>query len=382
MTRTETTAPNVANDEFGRHDDLGLREADLDGEGGLMDALVLRAPGEVSIEQVPVPVPGRNEVLCRVRSIAICGTDAHIIGGDFPGFWPPTHPFIPGHEWAGDVVAVGPGASAFGWAVGARVAGSSHAGCGYCRNCQIGRYNLCENYGNAEVHSQYGHTTQGAYAQYVVHSIKSLTPIPDDMSYDVATMLDTASIALHTVNRARTRPGEAVAVLGAGVMGMLLAECARASGAGRVIVVGRGPRLRRAVELGHEIVDTAEGDPVAEVRRRTHGFGVQTALESAGVAETLRWALAMLRKGGTCSVIGIPLEEVALPIQSLVLNEFSIVGVRANAGEMADVVPLVASGRVRADALITHRFPLTDFDEAYRVFTQRVDGALKVILHP
>lgn len=347
-----------------------------------MDALVLHSPHNYAVEEVAIPVPGRHEVLCRVRSIAICGTDVHIINGDFPGFWPPTHPFVPGHEWSGEIVELGAGAADFGWAVGDHVAGSSHAGCGFCRKCQIGRYNLCENYGDAAVHSQYGHTTQGAYAGFVVHSIKSLTRIPPDMNFDVAAMLDTTSIAMHTVNRARIRPGESVAVVGAGVMGLLLAECARVVGAGRVIVVGRGARLQKAAELGYEIVDTADGDPVLAILDLTHQFGVEVALESAGVPETLRWCVKMLRKGGRCAVIGIPLDEVQLPIKSLVLNELEILGVRANAGEMVDVVPLVVSGRIRAAELITHTFDLLDFSAAYRTFTDRVDGALKVILHP
>ncbi len=347
-----------------------------------MDALVLRAPRDFEISTVPVPKPGRHEALCRVRSIAICGTDAHLINGDYPNFWPPRHPFTPGHEWAGEVVALGPDTELFGWRVGDRVAGSSHAGCGFCRKCQLGRYNLCENYGRSEVHAQYGHTSPGAFATFVVHSIKSLTHIPDELDFDTAAMLDTTSIAMHTVNRGGIRPGTAVAVTGAGVLGLLLAECARVVGAGQVIVVGRGPRLNKAVELGYEIVDSAQGDVVATVRKMTGGLGVEVALESAGSPETIRWSVEMLRKGGRVSIIGIPLEEVALPIKEMVLNELEIAGTRANAGEMADVVPLVRSGSIRASELITHRFPLRDFSDALHTFTNRIDGALKVIIHP
>ena len=106
--------------------------------------------------------------------MAICGTDPHIIAGDYPGFWPKEFPFIPGHEWVGEVVELGPGAADLGWETGTRVAGTSHAGCGYCRLCVEGRYNLCENFGDERLHSQYGHYTQGSYADYVVHSVKSV----------------------------------------------------------------------------------------------------------------------------------------------------------------------------------------------------------------
>lgn len=347
-----------------------------------MDALIVHAPNDYSIERVAVPSPQPYEALCRVRAVAICGTDAHIINGDFPGFWPPAMPFTPGHEWAGDIVALGPDADLFGWHVGARVAGSSHAGCGYCRQCQLGRYQLCDNYGRPEVHSQYGHNKPGAYATYVVQSVKSLTPIPDEMSYEVAAMCDTASIAMHTVNRAGLRPGTNAAVLGPGVMGLLVAECARVVGAALVIVVGRGERLKRAAALGYPIVDSSAQDPVAAVRARTGGLGVETALECAGSPQTIRWAVEMLRKGGRCAAIGIPLADVELPIQKMVLDELDFVGVRANAGEMADVVPLVADGRIRARELITHRFGLREFAKAHETFTSRLDAALKVIVSP
>ncbi len=237
-----------------------------------MQALVVTEPGSYELSQVPVPSPGPTEALCRVRAIAVCGTDPHIIEGDFPGFWPPAHPFIPGHEWSGEIVTIGNQAGALGWSVGDRVAGSSHAGCGFCRKCQLGRYNLCENYGKPSLHSQYGHTTQGAYATFVVHSLKSLTKIPPTMPFDHAAMLDTTSIAMHTVNRARLRVGEDAAVVGSGVMGLLAAECLRVAGAARVFVVGRGPRLRRAAELGYVTVDTADGDPSTAVRELTAGL--------------------------------------------------------------------------------------------------------------
>ena len=112
-----------------------------------MEALVVLEPSVLEIREVPVPVPGPNEVLARVRAVSICGTDAHLIRGDYPGFWPPAFPFIPGHEWAGEIVALGPGAERFGWAVGDRVAGTSPRRLRRVPRVRGGRYNLCENYG-------------------------------------------------------------------------------------------------------------------------------------------------------------------------------------------------------------------------------------------
>lgn len=347
-----------------------------------MEALVVTAPHEFSIEQVPIPVPGESEVLCRVRSVAICGTDTHIIAGDFPGFWPPSFPLIPGHEWSGEIVETGPGAGALGWEVGQRVAGTSHAPCGYCRACVEGRYNLCENYGRKNLHAQYGHNAPGAFSTYTVHSVRSVFRIPDELDDDVAAVLDPTAIAMHTARRGGVRPGDVVAVTGAGVMGLLAAECARSLGAGRVLVIGRGARLQMARKLGHEVIDVSGQAPVERVREETAGLGADVALECAGSPETLQWCLGFLRRGGRVAVVGIPPGDVALGIRAVVLDEIEVVGVRASANDLPRVIPIVTSGRVRSGELITHRYPLRDFAEAFRTFTERIDGALKVIVKP
>jgi L-iditol 2-dehydrogenase len=341
-----------------------------------MRALVVRRPDEFAVEDVPRPSPGAHEVLCRVRAIAICGTDPHIIQGHYPNFWPQEWPLIPGHEWCGDVVELGPGAADFGWEVGTRVAGTSHAACGFCRRCVEGRYNLCERFGDLRVHHQYGHNADGAYADYVVHSIKSVFPVPDALSDEEAAMLDPAAIALHTVKRGAPAPGATVVVVGPGVMGLLVAECARALGAGRVVVIGRGARLAKAAELGHETVDFTAEDAVEAVR------GADVAIECSGDAAALGQCVELVRKGGRVAVIGIPMAPAELPLQRVVLDEIDVVGVRAAAGEMPQAIALAAAGRIRLAELITHRFALEDFAEAYATFTERRDGALKVIVRP
>jgi L-iditol 2-dehydrogenase len=347
-----------------------------------MDALVVQEPNRFSVAEVPVPAPARHEVLCRVHAVAICGTDPHIVQGHFPGFWPQSWPFIPGHEWSGVIVALGEGAADFGFELGMRVAGTSHMGCGVCRNCVTGRYNVCENQGDERVHRQYGHYTPGSYAHYVVHSVKSVFPVPDTLSWDEAAMMDPTAIALHTVKLGGHQPGETVVVVGPGVMGLVVADCARALGAGRVLVVGRGARLRTARALDYETVDFTEADAVERVRALTGGRGADVALECSGDARAVGQCALMLRRGGSVAVIGIPQEDALVPMKQIVLDEIRVTGVRATAGEMTEAISLAAAGRLRLTELITHRFPLRDYAEAYRVFTERVDGALKVIVYP
>jgi L-iditol 2-dehydrogenase len=348
-----------------------------------MQALVVLEPNRLEIQEVPVPVPGTNEVLARVRAVSICGTDAHLIRGDYPGFWPPAFPFIPGHEWAGDIVELGPGAERYGWKIGDRVAGTSHDACGVCQKCVEGQYNLCENYGKPGLHKQYGHNVQGADATYVVQGVKTIFRLPDGLGYDEGAVIDPASIGLHVANRGAVKPGDNVAITGAGAIGLLSGYAARARGAGRVILVevNRG-RLAKAADLGFETVDSGAEDPVAVVRERTGGLGADVVLECAGVPITLQWALAMLRRGGRCAAVGIPTVGAEIAMQRVVLDELELVGCRASAGEMRRVMPLVEQGRIPLGKVMTHRFPLVEYQKAIDTFNVPADGAIKIIVEP
>jgi len=348
-----------------------------------MQALVVLEPNRMEIREVPVPEPGLNEVLARVRAVSICGTDAHLIRGDYPGFWPPSFPFIPGHEWAGEIAALGPGAERFGWQVGDRVAGTSHDACGVCQKCVEGRYNLCENYGKPGLHRQYGHNVQGADATYVVHGVKAVFRLPDGLSFDQGAVVDPASIALHVANRGNVSPGDTVAITGAGAIGLLAGDAARIRGAARVIHVEPNPgRLAKATAMGFETIDPAGGDPVARVREMTEGLGADVVLECAGVPVTVQWALGMLRRGGRCAAVGIPTVGVEIAMQRLVLDELELVGSRASAGEMRRVMPLVEQGRMRVDDVMTHHFALTDYQRAIDTFNDPASGAIKIIVNP
>jgi L-iditol 2-dehydrogenase len=165
-------------------------------------------------------------------------------------------------------------------------------------------------------------------------------------------------------------------------VGLLAADAARALGAGRVIVVGRGDRLAKAAAMGNETMDYTAGSPVEAVRAATAGLGPDVVLDCAGAGDSFRWGIEMLRKGGRCAAVGIPIEDTVLALQDLVLYEKELVGVRATAGEMRRVIPFVADGRIRVNELHTHTFALQDFEKALDTFNDRRDGALKVIVEP
>ncbi len=347
-----------------------------------MQALVVLEPERFEIQEVPIPEPGPMEVLCRVKAVSICGTDSHLIAGDYAGLWPPAFPIIPGHEWAGEIVKLGPGAEKAGWQVGDRVAGTSHDACGVCQQCVEGRYNLCENYGVMDLHRQYGHNYQGADAEYVVHGVKCIFPLPDSVSWEEGAVIDPASIALHVARRGGVKPGDEVVVMGAGPVGLLAADAALAMGAGHVIVVGRGPRLDKARAMGFIGVDSTAVEPVEAIRRLTAGRGADVVIEAAGTPTTLGWSLAALRKGGRIAAVGIPKEGLEINMRDLVLYELEIAGSRASQGEMTRVLPLIADGRMRLAEIITHEFRLADFAAALETFRDRSSGAIKITLKP
>lgn len=348
-----------------------------------MEALVLRGVRDFAIESVPVPGPGEDDVICEVDTTYICGTDPHIISGDFPGFWPMAFPFVPGHEWSGTVAEAGARAERLGWREGDRVCGISHCGCGYCEMCQRGRYNICLNYGHEDRgHRQYGHYTPGAYAQYVRTSVKSIFRIPDEMSLEIAACVDPLSIALYTVKRSRLQPGDDILIIGTGPQGLMAILCAQALGAGRIIAAGSGARLAVAKELGAIPIDYREDDVVESVRDLTGGRGIPAVLECAGTPDSIRQACLTASRGGVVSVIGIPHSEPALPIKRMVLDEVELVGNRANPNTAGPTIEMLKNGRIDLTPLLTHRFPLTEFAEALDIFESRRDGSIKVATKP
>ena len=350
----------------------------------MMKALVLTSPGAFEVQEVAVPRPGPHEVLCRIRGVAICGSDPEIIRGGLAGTWPPSYPFIPGHEWSGEVVEVGGGVLDF--KPGDAVAGEAHKGCGYCRNCLQGRYNLCENYGRGETgHRHYGFVSQGAYAQYNVYSVRSINHLPTSISFREGALVDTAGVTLHAMELTGITPGGTVAVIGPGPIGLIAMRFAKALGAARVIVVGRGARLDAAAAKGaDEVVDFAKVEPVKAVRDIVGGLGVDEAFECSGAPGTFAQAVRMVRKGGKVGLLGVPPDALLeqLPFKYIVHNEIAIFGSRANPNVSRKIIEMMATGRIEVKDLITHTFPLDDFAVGLDTFVNRRDGVIKVVIQP
>jgi L-iditol 2-dehydrogenase len=178
------------------------------------------------------------------------------------------------------------------------------------------------------------------------------------------------------------QPGDDILVLGTGPQGLMAILCAKALGAGRILAVGSGDRLKKAEELGALTISYKEGDVVEKVKELTNGFGVPAVLECAGTADSIRQACLAASKGGVVSVIGIPHSDPSLPLKRIVLDEIEIIGDRANPNTAQEAIGLLVNNRIDLKPLMTHRFPLKEFGTALDVFEKRKDGAIKVATKP
>lgn len=350
-----------------------------------MKAAQLADWNKIEINEVAVPKPGVGEVLCKIGAIAICGSDPEIINGHHKKKgWPPQFPFTLGHEWAGEVVALGEGVTEF--KIGDRVAGEAHKGCGSCENCMTGRYTLCLNYGKAEKgHRHYGFTNPGANCEYNAYATKALRLLPDNISFVHAALLDTAGVALHGIDMIGVTPGGVSVVWGPGPIGLMALQMMKAMGSRKVIMVGRRNRLQVAGELGADVLIDYEKENVVErILEETDGIGADEIQECSGAAVALDECIAAVRKGGKINLIGFYEDsKVKLPpITDIVMNEITLTGSRANPNVSGRALSMFQSGAITGNKVVSHTFPLDQYADAVDAFLSRRDGAIKVVIEP
>lgn len=349
-----------------------------------MTAAILYGPDDLKVEGVNVPEPGREEVLIKVMACAICGSDVSLIHQAWPG-QPPYGKFIPGHEYAGIITAAGAGAH--GFQSGDRVAVEVHKGCGRCVNCRRGYYTCCLNYGDYQKgHRANGFTTNGGYAQYAVNHVSTVYKIPDNISFEEASLVTTAGCPLYGFELAGGfMAGERILVVGPGPMGLMALQIAKALSVKEVILLGTmKSRLQAGKKLGADyILNVNEDDPVKFMKKLTEGTGADLAVECSGSEAGINTAIQSLKKSGRLILIGFPHQPVRVDMAVVAKNNLKIYGVRgegmANCGRALE---LMAEGKIKARPLITHIFPLNKVREALDAFTRRTAGALKVLLKP
>lgn len=349
-----------------------------------MKAAVLYGFNDVRVEERDVPSPGPDEALVKVNACGICGTDIKVITHGLPN-QPPFGDFIIGHEYAGTVAALGDTVDEF--QIGDRVAVEIHKGCGRCKNCIMGHYTACLNYGNiGKGHRANGFTANGGFAEYAVNHVNTLYKLPDNISFDESTTITTAGTCIYGIDMAGGYiPGDTVAVLGPGPIGLMSVQLCKALGAGKVILTGtRDERLELGKKLGADyVVNVRREKAVEKVMELTDGLGADLVLEAAGGDTALQEALEMTRKGGKISILAFYKGPITADISIAVRNGINIYTVRGE-GRMSvgRSLSLMAQGKITGKPLITHTFPVEEVNEALKTFAERIGGAMKVVVHP
>lgn len=343
-----------------------------------MKSLLLSSYNNFEIAEMPLPAVGTGEVLVRVEACGICGSDVHGYDGSSGRRIPP---IVMGHEAAGVVAAVGAGVEDY--REGDRVTFDSTVYCGECAFCKSGDVNLCDNRQVVGV-SCGDYRRHGAFAEFVSVPQRILYHLPEGISFSEAAMLEAASVAIHGVRVSGATGGETALVIGAGMIGLLTLQAARAAGCARVFVADvDATRLKMAKDAGaDEVLHASGADLVAQVMKLTGGRGVDLSYEAVGRNETVAGAIDCTRKGGTVTLIGNIQPEVTLPLQKVVTRQLRLQGSCASSGEYPQAIELITSGKIKVAPLITAVAPLEDGPRWFERLHSREPNLMKIILTP
>ena len=324
-----------------------------------MLAVVVEKPHEVEVRDIPRPEVGPNEALVRVGACGICGTDVHVIEGEFP---PTKYPIVIGHEFGGEVVEVG--RDVVGFKPGDRVGVDPTLNCGECYFCQRGMGNLCENWNGIGVAR-----TNGGFAEYVVVPARVLYPIPPTMTWAEAALIEPVSCVVRGFHRLSPQVGESYLVYGAGPMGLLNAQVARFNGASTVAIVDINPsRLERARSVfGFDLLG-ATLDEVRHVAPR----GFDNVIEATGVTKVAEMAINAVKRRGKLLLFGVcpPGEKASYDVFRIYNEEITVLGTMAVLYSYGPAIDVIAAGAVDASKMVTHTFDIDAFPEALALARQ------------
>jgi threonine dehydrogenase-like Zn-dependent dehydrogenase len=352
-----------------------------------MRAAVFQGKGKIGIREVARPEPGVGEALVKVTLTTICGTDVHIVKGEYPVL----PGLVLGHEPVGVIEELGTGVT--GYEVGERVLVGAITPCGQCEACLAGHLSQCGHGSGYEAIGgwRFGNTIDGAQAEYLLvpSAQANLTPIPDGVTDEQVVLLaDIASTGLSGAESGGVRIGDTVVVFAQGPIGLCATAGAKLMGAAQVIGVDSDPvRLAMAKRMGADVaLDFTKVDVVEEVKRLTRGFGADVAIEALGTQGTFESALRSLRPGGTLSSLGVYSGKLEMPYSAFAagLGDHRIVTSLCPGGKerMRRLMSIVAAKRFPFRDLVTHSFRLSQITEAYDLFSHQRDGVMKVAIRP
>ena len=351
----------------------------LGSKPGRMQANVFQGPGKFGLEDVAIPTAGPGEAILRIRLTTICGTDVHIVRGEYPV----SAGLVLGHEAVGTIHELGSGVT--GYKVGQRVLVGAITPCGQCEACLANNRSQCQ---GALGGWRLGNSSNGVQAQYarIPFAQANLAVIPDELTDEQVVLLaDIASTGFSAVESGDVQFGDNVAIFGQGPIGLCATLGAKLRGAAQIIAVDADPhRLSIARKFGATSMILAEADTVGEIKELTENRGVDVAIEAIGLQDTFAKALRVLKPGGTLSSVGVYSEAPVIPLDAFMagLGDHKIVTTLCPGGKerMMRLMRLVETGRIDLRPLLTHVFPLDRIAEAYELFSSRKENVLKVAI--
>jgi L-iditol 2-dehydrogenase len=343
-----------------------------------MKALVLKEYNQLVYQDVPEPTLGPDDVLVGIKACGICGSDVHGIDGSTGRRIPP---LIMGHEAAGIVAEVG--ANVKDVQPGERITFDSTVYCGSCFYCRRGEINLCDQRRVLGVACD-EYRQNGTLAEYVAVPQHILYRLPEGVSFEHAAMVEPCSIAVHAVDRMVISLNDTAVVVGAGMIGLLAIQALRLAGCGKIIAIDIEPeKLDLARQLGADFtLNSSEPEMISGIEELTDNRGADVVIEAVGITETVKTALASVRRGGAVTVIGNLSPHVELPLQRLVAGEISLYGSCASQGDYPACLDMIARGAIDLDPLISSVAPLSEGVKWFERLYQKEKGLLKVILVP
>ena len=343
-----------------------------------MKALVLTDYKKMIYTDVPTPELAADEVLIRVKSCGICGSDVHGYDGSTGRRRPPV---IMGHEASGIIESAGRNVT--GWKPGDRVTFDSTIYCNECESCRKGFINLCDNRKVIGVSCE-DYRRDGAFAEYISIPQHILYKLPDAVTFDQAAMIEPLSVAFHAANLAPHPIGATAAVVGTGKIGLLLIQALRMYGFGTIIAVKRSENQKELIKQSgaDHCICTDKEDAVICINNITGGLGVDYVFEAAGSETTINLAISICKRNGTIILIGNSSPQVKVPLQAIVTRQLHIVGSCASSGEYPACLDAIARGQITVDAFIGHRAPLSDGADWFDYLYKNREDNLKVILNP
>lgn len=343
-----------------------------------MKAMVYGGPGEKSWTDAPDPVIVQpDDAIIQVDAVTICGTDLHILAGDVPAVQPGR---ILGHEAVGTVVEVGPGVTTL--APGDRVLASCITACGTCRYCRQGHYGQCLGGGGWIL----GHKIDGVQAEYARLPFADLSTyrLPQSIHDEDAVLLaDILPTSYEVgVRNGEVRPGDTVAIVGAGPIGLAAILTARLYSPAQIIAVDKAPsRLEAAKQFGADFTVTADGNPLEVIQAVTDGLGADVVIEAVGTPEAFELCATLVRPGGHLANIGVHGKPATLHLEDLWIRNITITTGLVDTYSTPTLLKMLGAGRLGLGHMVTHRYAMDDFAQAYETFARAADtGALKVIL--